>query len=237
MYSYCEGALKLSNSQSHYFQKIVEKVAEVPALKAAIETGKLTISQARRIAPVITQANQEIWIEKASTLKQKELEQAVTVANPEARLSKEKLRPITPEYSELKIIVTVDEAKEIRRIQDLLSKKLRKPIGLKEAIILLGKDFLRKQDPVLRAEKLVTRKPIATHPQKPGRQPIRKPLLHEVQLRDRGRCTYLAKDGRRCEETRWTEIHHRLPVSLGGKNIASNLATLCSHHHKFVHRL
>ncbi len=237
VYSYCEGALKLSSAQSHYFQKVIEKVEEVPALKTAIDTGKITLSQARRIVPVLTPANQTDWIEKAASMKQKDLEQAVTVANPESRLPIEKIRPLTPECSELKLIVTVEEEKEIRRVQDLLSKKLRKPVGLKEAIVSLAKDFLRKQDPVARAEKLITPKIIATRPQPEGRQPFRKPLLHEVNLRDRGRCTFVAQDGRRCDETRWTELHHKMPVSLGGTNTASNLTTLCSHHHRYLHTL
>ena len=74
IYSYCVHALRFSEAQSYYFKKVAEKSEEVPELKTAIEKGELSLSEARRIAPVVTHDNLEGWIEKAHTLSQKELE-------------------------------------------------------------------------------------------------------------------------------------------------------------------
>lgn len=57
IYNYCEGSLKLSAAQSHYFKKVAEKSEEVPELKEAIDRGQITLSQARRIVPVVSISN------------------------------------------------------------------------------------------------------------------------------------------------------------------------------------
>ena len=51
----------------------------------------------------------------------------------------------------------------------------------------------------------------------------------------------LARDGHRCRapgcrNTRFLEIHHRLPVAAGGKAEPDNLVTLCSRCHRELHR-
>ncbi|MCB0407184.1 MAG: HNH endonuclease [Bdellovibrionales bacterium] len=67
------------------------------------------------------------------------------------------------------------------------------------------------------------------------RQPLPARLIHQVQLRDRGRCTFTNSQGQRCSSQRHLEIHHLKPVSKGGGNALENLALLCSGHHKVVH--
>ncbi len=56
---------------------------------------------------------------------------------------------------------------------------------------------------------------------------------HQVNLRDEGRCTHAHKNGRRCNQKRWLEIHHITPVKNGGLNSPENLTTLCFNHHSF----
>ncbi len=51
----------------------------------------------------------------------------------------------------------------------------------------------------------------------------------------------LARDGHRCQtpgctNTRFLEVHHRIPRAKGGSNHAQNLVTLCSACHRHMHR-
>ena len=71
IWDYCKRCLNLSEVQSGYYKRVAEKSEEVPELKEAIEQGTITLSLARRIAPVITSESSGEWIEKASTLKQR----------------------------------------------------------------------------------------------------------------------------------------------------------------------
>jgi len=72
--------------------------------------------------------------------------------------------------------------------------------------------------------------------QRAARKKTSAAVQHQLVLRDLDRCTFVAKDGHRCEERRWTEQHHLIHVAHGGKNDLLNLTTLCSGHHKFVHQ-
>ena len=67
------------------------------------------------------------------------------------------------------------------------------------------------------------------------RQPLPAQIRHQVQLRDRGQCSYKQKDGSRCGSRRFLEIHHVKPVSQGGSDTLENLRLLCHGHHKVAH--
>jgi len=57
-------------------------------------------------------------------------------------------------------------------------------------------------------------------------------VRHAVEMRDGGRCSYVATDGTRCCETKNLEFDHRAPYALGGKSDANNLRLLCRGHNK-----
>ncbi len=67
------------------------------------------------------------------------------------------------------------------------------------------------------------------------REPIPATLLHQVNLRDERRCQFTNARDEKCAQTRWIEIHHKNPVSRGGRNALENLTTLCSAHHDWIH--
>ena len=58
---------------------------------------------------------------------------------------------------------------------------------------------------------------------------------HAVHHRDRGRCRIRMQDGSLCGSTRFTHIHHRIPLADGGTDNLENLITLCSAHHRILH--
>ena len=60
-------------------------------------------------------------------------------------------------------------------------------------------------------------------------------VIHQVHLRDKGRCTYYDASGERCSSKRFLEIHHKKPISQGGDNSVDNLRLLCAGHHKVCH--
>jgi 5-methylcytosine-specific restriction endonuclease McrA len=82
----------------------------------------------------------------------------------------------------------------------------------------------------------------------PGQKPLRQnrfaskrstysaALLHAVHMRDQRQCTIKDKLGNRCGATRWLDIHHVVPRSLGGKDTLENLTTVCSAHHRMIHK-
>ena len=70
---------------------------------------------------------------------------------------------------------------------------------------------------------------------KTRRKALSNELVHKIQRRDRGRCTYIGADGKRCGAKRWLQYHHILGVARGGKDVLDNLQTLCCAHHRLIH--
>lgn len=52
----------------------------------------------------------------------------------------------------------------------------------------------------------------------------------QIKQRDGWRCTHVDEHGARCVETHDLHVDHIVPLSRGGTDLDSNLATLCSTH-------
>ncbi len=84
LYIYCVELLELSPQITKDFICVVRKSFEVPALSAAVRSGKLTISKARKICSVLEVGNSKEWIELAESCSCRTVELAVAMANPKA---------------------------------------------------------------------------------------------------------------------------------------------------------
>jgi 5-methylcytosine-specific restriction endonuclease McrA len=232
LFRYCVECLRLSEDESYRFIQVTRKAVTVPALKAAIGEGMLTVAKASRIVPVITPATQEEWIGKASELTHRELEREVAKENPKS-VRKETIKVLTPTRSELRVSISLALEQKIKRAQEVL-----KAASLEETLEELVEFVLERKDPIRKAERVATQAPV-----RPGtcqvkslpaarqiRRPIPQVIRHQVSLRDQGKCTF-----RGCKETRWVELHHTMPYSLGGSHSLANLTTLCSGHHRMLH--
>ncbi len=252
MYQYCVERHKLSESRAYELIYVSRKCTELPQLKAAIETGTVSISAAKRIGSVVNQDNAALWFTQASTLRQKDLERAVATANPQEAV-REKVKPVAEHRSMLVVGISRELEKKLERVRELVAQSAAKPCNLEQALEQMAALFLEKKDPVQRAES-ITQKKLATQSnqhvssevmgttQNPAkaiasqaRSPIPAAIRHQVMLRDRGECKGKTPQGARCGCRQWTDIHHIGPVSLGGTNNTDNLLTLCHSHHRQAH--
>ena len=242
IFDYCLRHLKFCESQASYYKRIAEVSHKVPELMAAVVQGELSISKARRITSVITPANHQQWIQNAKTMKQKDLEKAVSIVNPQAH-PVERIRPVARNVSELRVAIDDETDHNLEILKDLLSQKLKRPATLADVIAWTVKEMCEKHDPQKRAERSQKRISIgkqfktarpAAEP-KAGRLPIPAKVKHEVVLRDGQSCSYRSSEGLICGTKRWNDLHHVVPVSQGGRNEAHNLKFLCSAHHRLIH--
>ncbi|MBT4762216.1 MAG: hypothetical protein HOO06_11000 [Bdellovibrionaceae bacterium] len=60
-------------------------------------------------------------------------------------------------------------------------------------------------------------------------------LRNKVYLRDQGCCQFQSPNGEKCDERRWLDYHHIVPVSQGGQHSLENLRLLCRGHHRSLH--
>ncbi len=229
LFVYCTSALSLSEAQACYFSKVAKKSEEVPELKMAIEQGVISLSQARRVVPVITKETASLWIEKAAQLPQRELEREVCAVNPKA-MPREKLKVISGDRSELKVGISKDLEDKLKRVRELVGQDK----SLESVLAQLTDFYLKHKDPVQKAKRVKARTPKAVTPPSSGKCSAQ--VKHDVNQRDEGRCQALLPNGSRCDSTAWVEHHHVKPRSQGGQDTPTNLITLCSAHHRLTHQ-
>ncbi len=255
LFLYVVKELRLSESVAYNLITVSRKAREVPELKASIQAGTITISNPKRSGPVLNAKNQSEWIEKASTLSQRQLEKAIARVRPNAAIA-ERATYVTETRVKLEVGLPEKEMMKLRRVQDLVSQSRRWHASLEETLVTLIGDYLNRHDPLKKAERVLVRKGFTQFQKSDGknptgslktlvarqalsasREPISADILHQVNLRDQRRCVFRNRNGQRCSQSRWIEVHHKIPVSRGGENTLENLTTLCSAHHGWIHSL
>jgi len=225
MFDYCRLALFLTESQSYSFIRVARKSIEVPELKKAVIGGEISVSSAKTISAVIDTRNASEWISKAKSLNKQNLEREVVKENPKA-LCQEQIRPVAHHKNEMKLVISDALESKLRRVQDLECKRTGRAINLEETLESLAELYLRKKDPTLCAKRAkdkhppppsATPGPSQLFPGTVGRK-LPAQITHQVVKRDESRCREILPGGRRCNNSRWTEIHHRHPFALGGKH-------------------
>ncbi len=248
LFQYVVTELGLGENTAYSLITVARKAREVPELREDIASGRITLSNARRVSSVLTQGNQIEWLGKARELSARRLDREIARVRPQAS-TPERASYINGDRVRLELGLSERAMLKLRRAQDLLSQSRRRPVSLEETLESMTEEFVRRRDPVERAKrhqvrrgpnepsesvgKLVTNRASTQNP--PVRHPLRASVRHRVHFRDGGRCTYILSSGLRCNRSRWIDIHHKHPVSQGGTNAPENLTTLCSAHHRLVH--
>jgi len=242
LFQYAVDGLGLSEGRAYNFITVTRKSREVPSLRKNIESGKLPVSKARKIASVIDPQNEKEWILKAQQLSQKLLEREVAKVSPRTKV-KEGAHYIDEKSLELKSLISEETYQKLLRAQDLVSQSKSKAASLDETLSAALDQFLEKKDPVQKAKrrekKLVSRRvepKLKQQARQFTRTPIPAPIQHQVMLRDKGRCQFPLGLGGKCNKTRWIHLHHIKPITAGGGHSVENLITLCSAHHAFLHK-
>jgi len=249
LYQYALKALELSEGTVSNLIVVARKSKALPELKAAVARGEMTLSNARRIAPVLNLENKSEWIEKAKGLPQKKLEQELARAYPK-ETAREQIKYTSRDRVDLQINISSAVIELARRVQNLLSQKTSRAVKLEEALETVLKEYVERHDPLEKAKRAKNRELVggvrsavaanrANHLARARlntREPIAAALKHKTILRDGAQCSFINDRGEQCESRRWLEIHHVKPVSHGGTNELTNLKTLCAAHHKAMHQ-
>jgi len=155
MWDFLVKELHFSESQASYFKRVAQRARVVPALKEAVISGKISLSQARRIVGVIDETNASRWIEVAVSLKQKDLERKVSEESPRRKV-REGIVPLGSALSKLTVVITVEEEAKLERARDLVSQSLQKPASYQQTLGTMVNFYLDKKDPVVRARRAET---------------------------------------------------------------------------------
>lgn len=257
LYSYCTRLLQISEGIAYALIAVINRGKEVPELIAAVESGKVSLSKAKKICSVITPKNQKEWIDLARYETSRVIEKCVAGANPKEAV-KESAQYKSADRIEFKLGVSEEWMALLEATKDVLSQKQSRVVTSEEALLTVMREFNDRHHPVKKAERAIARVQKKASDQKqqcpgtvapcessvsrkssiqdpPKRTALKRITLHAVNLRDQGQCTHISQFGR-CQQKRWLDQHHVIPVSRGGSNEIENLTTLCHAHHKLQHR-
>jgi hypothetical protein len=256
LFKYCVEILDLSKAISYELVAVINKGREVPEIKSAVKNGEISLSKAKKICSVITPADHKQWLALARVETSRNIEKCVGLARPEKTVESAFYK--TEDRLQYQLGVSEVWMTELEEVKNLLSQKLERAVASEEALQILMKEFIQKNDPVKKAERAVKRfsKRVKRETQlnqqtnssrelkradSPGERPpsrkrtkIKCLTIHSLNLRDQHRCTYVGFHGR-CDEKRWLDVHHVTHVEHGGGNELENLAILCRRHHAKHH--
>ncbi len=240
LFEYCVKELGYSEPAAAERVNAVRLMRKVPEVKKHLEAGALNLTTAAQIqrfvkieektlsAKVSAEAQIEIITaclgqskrEFEKTLLERHCEQA-------SLLSREKVRSLSPEHSEIKFVVSEAILKKISALKELVGEVSFESV-LDQGLDLLISNEQKKQGRGERASPS-RGKPAPTRPAESRYTPIE--FKRVIFNRSKGQCEYVdAKTHRRCVSRYRLQIDHIQPRALGGKTEPNNLRHLCQNH-------
>lgn len=160
LFRYTNECLGLSEAVAYCAIAVARKSARVPALRAAVSSGKLGLSKAKKILTVFdSQASaekQREWIEKAMTLSSRALERAVAGECPTLAIS-ERVVYKSARRAELTLGLSEEILLEFRQAQNLVSTRKARAVNLEETLKEVLEAYLARKDPERRAKRILTK--------------------------------------------------------------------------------
>jgi hypothetical protein len=137
--------------------------------------------------------------------------------------------PLAAERYKVQFTASADLHDKLRRAQGLLRHRI--PNGDLSQVFELALAALVEK---LERQKLAaTDRPRASRGVAEGSRAIPAAVKRVVWARDDGRCTFVAKNGRRCSETGFLEFHHVVAFAHGGEATIGNIALRCRSHNQY----
>ena len=254
MYAYCTKVLGMSEDQAFKRIRAARVARRFPAVAQAVAEGRLHLIGVLLLAPQLTDENAEELVAEASGKSKAEIDLLLARRAPRpdlpARLEPvagqpelqapeppkpgpvtggtTTARPLSPERFALQLTIGAATHEKLLRAQALLRHQV--PSG----------DLAEVLDRVLDAglERLEgskfgkTRAVRAARPSR-GKRYVPRAVRREVVARDGARCSFVAEDGRRCEETGFLELDHVVPVARGGAASVEGVRVLCRAHNQY----
>lgn len=243
LFEYCVKVLKYSGSSAQRRIDSMRAMKLIPELEEKIMTGELNLSSIAQAQSFFRQGSKagksysieqkrEV-LEKLENKSSRECVQELIAISPEG-IPQEKRRELTPEKTELKVVLNKDLVLKLDKIKALMSHK-NPNMTDQELIEVMAEALLQRIDPQEKAKKVEARKEKALqNDAKVLPAPVVKnsrytpaAIKMEVYIRDKGQCTYKS-----CSSKKFLEYDHIKPIALGGKTTTSNLRLLCRAHNQ-----
>lgn len=210
---------------------------EIPEIETKIQEGVLSLSNISRAQGLF---RAEAKLERTFT-RQEKIEILKSIESKSAReaekellkisplaVPQEKVRQVTEDLTELKIVLDSKLMGKLQRLKELLSHK-NPGMAQKEVIENALDIALNKLDPDRRSSKAT---PTSEWRSSNSRYVSAK-VKHQVWTRDMGQCQFKSEDGKICGSRYLIEYHHTKPLAFGGQTTVENLKLFCKSHNSY----
>jgi hypothetical protein len=258
MHVYCTRVLGMSEDQAFKRIRAARVVRRFPVVGVAVEEGRLHLSGVVLLAPHLTADNVESLVVEASGKSKAEIEvvlarlapkpdvpqrldrvaeqtelaapagDEVAPAPPPKDEGRAKLAPLAPERFALQVTIGEATEKKLRRAQALLRHQV--PSGDLSEVLDRALDALLDR---VEGRKLGKARAPRAAKKCTNERAVPREVRRQVVARDGLRCSFVAEDGRRCEETGFLELDHVVPVSRGGRASVDGVRILCRTHNQY----
>jgi hypothetical protein len=137
--------------------------------------------------------------------------------------------PLAPDRYHITFTATAETREKLQLAQDLLRHAI--PSGDTAAIIDRALTALLAD--LARQKFAATDRPRASRGTAKGSRDVPAIVMRTVWVRDLGRCAFVSKDGRRCNERGFVEFHHVVPHGVGGPPTVANVQLRCKSHNAY----
>ena len=145
--------------------------------------------------------------------------------------------PLAPERYRIQFTIGHETHEKLRFVQDLMRRE--NPAGDLAVIFDRGLTLLLEE--IAKKKVAATSKPRSDRPSATAPTPgierrsrhIPAAVKRAVWSRDQGRCAFVARRGRRCQERAYLEFHHIEPYAIGGEPTVSNISLRCRTHNAY----
>ena len=162
-------------------------------------------------------------------------------------LPKDKVRPLTAEFSEVSFVASEVLLEKLEEIRGLLAQSSTQHLKLADLIDVLATEFIQRHSPVEKAKRAEEREAkkkqsegekSPSAPKVPFQSDQRTPhsaLIHELTRKNGYQCSYLDPVTKvRCHSQYALQMDHVVPWSKGGRTELANMRFLCRNHHNRV---
>jgi hypothetical protein len=142
--------------------------------------------------------------------------------------------PLSPERYRVQFTMGKETEEQLRRLQDLLRREV--PDGDPGEIFARALPLLLRE--VEKRKCAATSTPRPGRGTRPGSRHVPADVERRVWERDGGQCAFVAKNGHRCTERSYIELHHaNKPYALGGEATVENMSLRCRAHNDYEAKL
>ena len=232
LYGYCRNVLHLSEHESFNRMEAAHAARRFPVIVPMLAEGLLHLTAVCLLSPRLGDENHLALLGGAIHKSRREVEELLArwfPNDPGASWVRRVVAPLAADRYQVTFTATAATIAKLRQAQEVLSHAV--PTGDVAEIFDRAMDVLLAD--AARRRHAATDRPRQARDTAPGSRHIPAAVERAVWVRDEGQCAFVASTGRRCEERKFLEFHHRVPWTAGGPATPANISLRCRAHNAY----